>query len=291
MAYNFSDEMADFAKKNAYGDLYCINNNINLARRLINKILVLKLKSKTYLVNLFRKIARIKKEKKIIDQNIKIIINLEKNSELIKNEIESKGYCYIENFLNNEFYEKLNDNYPSHKYFMKPISPFKFYNFGFKYVNEKNDKRKPFFIEEFPYHKKFYDYIKSLEFEDKLNNIFRLKEKKFGKLRCANVISSLADHGDFLIPHVDDIAEDSKFSINFIYFVDGLDNNVEYSGATSIYKDNNFKELLLMPKSLKNTCLIYIGTSEDIYHGFKLMKKNTFRKALTFHFQTGKLMD
>ena len=67
--------------------------------------------------------------------------------------------------------------------------------------------------------------------------------------------------------------------------MDGSDENREHSGATSIYKDNNFKKLLLMPKSLKNTCLIYNGVSKDFYHCFKLVKKNTFRKAISFSFQ------
>ena len=55
MGIGSSDEMIDLANKNAYGSLYCSNNKINLARRLINKILVLKLETKTYLINLFRK--------------------------------------------------------------------------------------------------------------------------------------------------------------------------------------------------------------------------------------------
>ena len=77
--------------------------------------------------------------------------------------------------------------------------------------------------------------------------------------------------------------ERKDLNINFIYFVDGNDYNVEYSGGTSIYEDNEANKILLKPKTLKNSLLIYDNT-KSFFHGFKIMKKKCFRKAVTFQF-------
>ena len=60
---------------------------------------------------------------------------------------------------------------------------------------------------------------------------------------------------------------------NCIYFVDGENKDLDSAGATSIYKDNNFQELIFQPTSLRNSMLIYNSTV-SFYHGFKLTRKN-----------------
>ena len=59
-----------------------------------------------------------------------------------------------------------------------------------------------------------------------------------------------------------------KGGFNFIYFVDGYENNLSSGGATGIYQDNEFKNPLLMPKTIKNSILIYNTKSTNFYHGF-----------------------
>jgi hypothetical protein len=126
-----------------------------------------------------------------------------------------------------------------------------------------------------------YKFIISLEFEKEVNNIFNLKNKK---LFCKNIVTSIAEEKSFLIPHMDSIAnERTDLNINFIYFVDGNDQDIEYSGGTSIYADNAAENVLLKPSTLKNSLLIYDNT-KNFFHGFKIMKKNNYRKAVTFQF-------
>ena len=69
---------------------------------------------------------------------------------------------------------------------------------------------------------------------------------------------------------------------NFIYFIDGNNENAEFSGATGIFKDNEFKKPIFVPKNLKNTCLVYNST-DNFFHGFKLVEKFGFRKQLHFN--------
>ena len=72
-----------------------------------------------------------------------------------------------------------------------------------------------------------------------------------------------------------------KTSINCIHFIDGNDNDVEFSGGTGIYEDNEFKKKIFVPKSLKNSILIY-NSKKSFYHGFDFIKKKNYRKAIAF---------
>ena len=70
-----------------------------------------------------------------------------------------------------------------------------------------------------------------------------------------------------------------KLLVNFIYFVDGIDNDPISSGATGFIKITNLKNHFYS-KTIKNSCLVY--NSFNHYHGFNFMKKNYFRKAIIF---------
>ena len=83
---------------------------------------------------------------------------------------------------------------------------------------------------------------------------------------------------------MDDISNTrNDLNINFIYFVDGNNDDIEHSGGTSIYVDNEAQNTLLKPTTLKNSILIY-NNVDNFYHGFKFMSKNCHRKAISFQF-------
>ena len=67
-----------------------------------------------------------------------------------------------------------------------------------------------------------------------------------------------------------------------IYFVDGSEDPIK-SGGTGIYADPDFEQPLLTPQTLKNSVLIY-NSKNNFFHGFDIMKKNSFRHAITFQF-------
>ena len=95
----------------------------------------------------------------------------------------------------------------------------------------------------------------------------------------------MAPNDSYLIPHVDGIGKYLNSAYNFIYFLDGNNKNTALSGATGIYKDNNFKEPLIIPSTLKNSLLIYEST-EIFYHGFDFTKmpNDVYRKTVNFQF-------
>ena len=278
MAVELSDKMVEIANKNIYGQFYSQNNSNNKITKFFNYILILKLRVKVYSINIYRKfIRKISTFKNDKFSNIEIRTNIVQNSDLIKDQINKKGYLFLENFLNHEFYKFLNDNFPKKNLLNKSKSPLKNYNIGFIYLkNERNpDLKSSKVLDE------LYKFITSSKFENQVNEIFNLKEKK---LYCKNIITSIAEPNSFLIPHKDHISiESNDLNINFIYFVDGNQDNLEYSGATCIYEDNNAETTLLKPKTLKNSLLIYDNT-KHFFHGFKVMKENCFRKAISFQF-------
>lgn len=108
-------------------------------------------------------------------------------------------------------------------------------------------------------------------------SITKLNDFKVWSIAC-----SLAKEGSFLTSHMDTVADDKSVPhmINIIYFVDGA-KDPEYSGGTGIYEDNEFKKPIFIPKTMKNSALIY-DSKCLFYHGFNIMSKNSFRYAMTF---------
>ena len=126
----------------------------------------------------------------------------------------------------------------------------------------------------------YYNYLlsdKMREFINKLTNR--------NNFYCYSIACTTSWPKSFLAPHVDSISieENYKNTINCIHFIDGNDEEIEYSGATGIYEDNEFQKKIFLPSSLKNSVLIY-NSKINFYHGFDIMKKNTFRKAIGFQF-------
>lgn len=278
MAINLSDKMLSLANKNLYGNLYNLNPKKNKILTVLNYFLEIKLRTKVFLINIFRKLLKkifSNKFDKFIE--FKIESSLKEKSNIIKNEIETKGYIFLENFLNQDYYTFLNKNFPKRYELYKSKSPLKNYNIGFIYGSDGTyrDLEHPNALNT------FYKFILSNEFEKDVNNIFNLTNNK---LVCKNIVTSIAEEKSFLIPHMDSISSERKdLNINFIYFVDGNDDDIDYSGGTSIYEDNDGEKVLLKPKTLKNSVLIYNNT-DHFFHGFKIMKKKCHRKAFSFQF-------
>ena len=198
---------------------------------------------------------------------------------------QKNGWLFIENFLNKDEYNVLNKSWPSNFFFKFKNNPIKYYLWGFEYIKrngiafyENNDKKK---LSLFPLLEKIYHTILSQSFSKYVGRLF---SDNF-HFECVSINCTSAQEGAYLIPHIDSIAEDNneEITLNFIHFIDGNDQDIEYSGGTGIFKDNEFKEKIIIPKTLKNSLLVY-NSKFVFYHGFKRMNKNNFRKAIAFQF-------
>ncbi|MDA7604040.1 hypothetical protein N8724_01420 [Candidatus Pelagibacter sp.] len=280
MAIGFSKKMQELAYKNLYGTYYSLDHKNKISKKIINKFLVYKLNIYIYVINKFRRIIRkFLPEDKDLNESINIETNIAIHSEKIKKSINENGYVFLENFISNDFYIYLKNNYPKIYHFEKVKKPQKNFDIGFKY---KSDIDSPeYYLESSTCLKHLYKFINSKKFQVEINKIFF---DDTIKLFNYSIIASYAKKGSFLIPHKDSKYSETKdMSLNFIYFIDGNDDNIKFSGGTSFFKDNNLKETLLRPTTLKNSLLIYDNV-KNFYHGFEVMKKNCFRKAITFTF-------
>ena len=278
MAVEINFEQKDIANKNLYGKFYSSNSKIRFFSILINKFLEIKLWIKVFSINIVRKFKR-KIYSNVIpyESNTIIRTSLSNNYKKIKDDIENKGYIFLKNFINENYYFNLKKSFPKTYELNKSKNSHKNYDIGYIYLK---DRFNPIFQRK-NYFSNFYDFIKSEEFEKEVSKIFNYKNNFF----CQNFVTSFATKNSFLIPHKDSLSEERKdLNLNFIYFIDGNDENIEFSGGTCIFNDNNGKEILLCPSTLKNSVLIYDNT-RNFFHGFKILKKNCFRKAVTFQFR------
>ena len=69
----------------------------------------------------------------------------------------------------------------------------------------------------------------------------------------------MATRDSYLIPHVDGVIKNKQNlkNYNFIYFIDGYDEDPSLGGGTGFYKDNEFRFPIFIPKTIKNSIVIY----------------------------------
>jgi hypothetical protein len=88
--------------------------------------------------------------------------------------------------------------------------------------------------------------------------------------------------GSVVVAHKDDSLP-AKYGpyINFVFFIDGAVG--ENSGELMLSRDNEYRDIIFRPPSIKNTCLIY-DAAAPFYHGFKPVKWGQSRIAATVSF-------
>jgi hypothetical protein len=207
----------------------------------------------------------------------------------------SKGYCFVENFIDEKSYNDLIKNWPKPEYFPVRKAPLKYYSFSFKYdisdyqlistmTNEKKLNQVKF-LAEHPVIKNFFNFILS---NDCLNNFLKLLPKNQNKEKwyCNTIYLTEANEGGFLLPHRDVVSKniENEESFNIALFLDGNNFNPYKSGALGLYEDNEFQRPIFIPKNLKNSMFAY-DTKKNFLHGFPTMEKNCFRKTVNIGFR------
>ena len=251
---------------------------INLLINLLYHIYLIKYS----LVNFKRKILRFVNfifSSKINNNLTKFSINLDNKSlEKISNDLKTKNFSFIENFLSEESYQYLIKNWPDINYFDHNKKIIKHYNSKREWPKKKIFSK----MNSCGELENFYTYLLSKEFQNFYNRLINFENKDY---QICAISSSMATRDSYLIPHVDGVIKNKQNlkNYNFIYFIDGYDEDPSLGGGTGFYKDNEFRFPIFIPKTIKNSIVIYNQT-EEFYHGFKTIKspKDIYRKTVNF---------
>lgn len=285
MAILFSNEQTNRARKKYLGKFYFINDKLKIFQILINKLLIYFFNFKISIINLKRKFMKlflkISSNNKSGQSNI--LLNIDDNKiKNISKELKEKDYIFVPNFIENECYLNILNNWPNINSFKQNNNIIKYLSVGFRcregIFSEEDEK----IIKLHPELKNLYEFLLSLQFKKVINSILSFENKDFYNY---DIKSTMAGNNSFLIPHVDGMSKTTNCAYNFIYFLDGNDDDLLNSGATSIFKDNSFSKPIITPKTMKNSVLIY-KSSEKLFHGFDFTKlpKNSYRKTVNFLF-------
>ena len=271
MSINFSENQINYASKKFYGKLYVTKPNLKFIDKVINKILINVYLFKFTLVNFKRQIFKIisltfnsKNDKKIINFTYNLSENLIQRA---SNDLKLKNFTYVENFLSPESYKYLNDNWPNINYFKHHKQIIKHFSSGFRHKKQSSIEKTFNRFNNYFALRKFYEYLLSNEFNKFYNKLINFENDNY---ELDAISSKMASKDSYLIPHIDGVFKKDKKSqhYNFIYFLDGYDENPDLGGATGFYKDNEFKFPIFIPRTIRNSLVIY-NQSEDFYHGFK----------------------
>lgn len=283
MAENISKKIIDKAFCNAY----YVPNFKNILIKKIFKVLLIKIISIyrviiSFIKKLFLKLFLTFMKSNNSKSSVITIKNIDFENK--SEELKRNGWCYIENFLDDDSYENIKKNWPKDIFFKFKNNPIKFYYIGLEYLSFLPEKYLDYdkkIISLYPYLRDYYNYILSNELSVFINKLVNEKLN----FECHSIACSSAWPKSFLAPHIDTISIDNDIdkTLNCIHFIDGNNDDVEFSGATGIYEDNEFKKKIFIPKSLKNSLLIY-NSKKNFYHGFDIMKKKNYRKSVMFQF-------
>lgn len=276
MSIKFSENQVNRARKKYYGKFY-FTEDLNIAKIIINRILIVFFNLKIFFINLKRKtfslfIIKFKKfTKNNVITNYQLNI-LQPDLSRYSLDLEKNNFTFIENFFTNNAYESLLKNWPNINFFSQNTNILKSYSHGFKDYND-------FYNQEL---KKIFSLVKSPELEKFVNQLLIFEKQKYYNYSMG---LTMAGNNSYLVPHIDGVQENRSKTYNFIFFVDGNDLDPSLSGATGLYLDNNFEKPFFIPTTLKNSVLVYNSTSE-FYHGFNFtsLQKNIYRKTINFQF-------
>jgi hypothetical protein len=284
MATSFSVNELNILRKKFYGKFYIIKANMSFAEKLINKILIYNYLFKFTLLNIKRKIFRVfgfnlSKKNEIKDFNFSINLD-DSYIEKASKELQSKGYLFIENFFEEKSHENLLKSWPNINYFDHVKKITKSYNVGFQY---KGNNFAEIFtnISKYDGFYKAYEFLISNELKEFYNKLLLFENQIY---LISDISSSMATDGDSLICHQDGIINSENINpYKCIFFVDGYEQNPILGGATGLYNENNFDSPIFIPKSIRNSLIIF-ANSKQFYHGFKTIDcpKGVYRKTINF---------
>lgn len=273
MAIDISSKQICLAYKNVFGFLYPEKNN-TISNKIIIKILQFIYPIYVFAINLKKNILLLL----VSNKNQNITLNYIKPK--LPNEysylLKEKGWCFIEDFLDHTSHTSILKYWPNKNNFKLNSKVIKNFSMAFMSINKSCPKN----LENHKYLKHFYEFLNSSNFDLIVSEFLGGVSNEF---TCYSIGSSISEKKNYLAPHRDGIASSKNKGkiFNFIYFIDGNNKIPEFSGGTGIYEDNNFERPIFIPKNLKNTCLIYDST-DRFYHGYNIMAREGYRKAITF---------
>jgi hypothetical protein len=264
------------AKKNAYG-LFFVTK-----LKYLNLFFVSFFLFRVKLINIYKRIFQ------FFNRFFCNFFNKEKSLDLNVNSIDLSSYekslkendwVFIENFLDEDSYNTIVENWPTNNYFYLSNNPLKYYYSAFRIINDKSEINFNYKEIKNQAIRLLYKYLSSDKFLINCKKIFG--EGSWFHYSC---VASVVGHRSYLVPHVDTISKDKlNTTYNFIYFIDGNEDCYLSTGATGIYLDNCFEKPIFIPSKLRNTCLLY-NSSSNFFHGFNFCSKNAYRKVITFQF-------
>ena len=192
------------------------------------------------------------------------------------NDLQEKGYVFVEDFLNKEDADIFRKNWPKNRYFT-PIA-----NGEDHKTSDKGllcDFGKPSFNKK--KNQAIWELYKMFLSQDFTDEVVKLCSDEIERYPY-HILSQNSYWGSGLAPHRD--SEDKRFKskLNFIYFVEANGSGWE-AGGTAILKSNTFDQPIFIPENLNNSCLFYFSETE-LFHGFPPIKFGKYRRNVIAHF-------
>jgi hypothetical protein len=191
-----------------------------------------------------------------------------------KEQFRDNDWVFVENFLEEKYFQWLTTSWPPSYHFRPMHQVEKSYDNGL--IDPK------FTLSRNPALAEFQKYVSSPAFSNTIMDLCGDNiRRSFGR-----IIAGRAYGGSRLVPHLDAVANDigptgTNENVNIIFFVQATGG--PDSGGTCVLSGNEWKDLVFEPVNLTNSALIYkMGTT---YHGFRKMRRGTFRKTLIFNFR------
>lgn len=185
------------------------------------------------------------------------------------------GWAFVEHIFTDDFHKTLIQQFPERRYLEPPPSIFKAYDIGFKW---QYGRKEPKITTRHEVYKTLFECLRSDDFGKRITEFAKAKHP----LSCRSFLVNRTYAGSLVIPHKDDpVPSPYTPYINMVFFIEGT-GGVD-SGELILARDNAYKDIVFVPPTIRNACLIY-DTDAALYHGFRPVASGKYRLAVTASF-------
>ena len=188
---------------------------------------------------------------------------------------QEHGWAFVKDVFTDAFHTELVRQFPERRYLDPPPSIYKAYDIGFKW---QVGRKEPRITSRHAVYQTLFSYLRSDEFTRRITAF----TKAAHPISCRSFLVNKTYPGSLVIPHKDDPVPANYLPyLNMVFFIDGTGGTD--SGELILARDNEYKDIVFTPPTLRNACLIY-DTEAPLYHGFKPVAWGKRRIAATASF-------
>ena len=193
-----------------------------------------------------------------------------------KDEFHKNNFCFVNNIIGSDYHEFLKTSFPKDFLFNAPQSYYKLYNTGFKYNKNIKSTYKNSVDSNVNLVNQWYNFLKSSILKKTFSSFYN------SDVQIQEGIFTSAYSDSYVPLHIDNAEKIEPYGFNVLFYISSSEE--KNNGGLILSTSNNYEDKYFEVKNTNNSAIFY-KLGYNIYHGFKPMSKNSYRKMISAVFK------